>query len=341
MANLCFAIIIHIIFYTGAGFSFIFIPGFTMIGFYFDKYRNIAYGIASMGFGVGMFVLAPVLSYIIQEYGWKGSMVLTSGLVMHLYIVGAVLRPVRTDTDEKTRLHIEDCEHINGNKPEYFSKNQHKSLFQSNIHKLEDFTEGSGSAYPKQDHQIIITVASDKDVNNETDQNHKQPLQKNGLLVERLSKLGYDSNEMTNSQPNLLSIRERKCIFKSIDNLENCHKSLQRRILENNAFSRMASDLILQSSCSSSINLSVHQVHRNPDSIECKIDQEQSFIKRIKTQWVPLVNAKFLLLLANLFFVDFGLAIVYVHYPAFVVSQGASLVMCSNSYIFECATTNI
>lgn len=76
-------------------------PGFVLLGVYFQKYRNIAFGIVTMGSGIATFVLAPLLYHFIDEYGYRGSMILMAGILSHLYVVGAVLRPVNFDFDSE------------------------------------------------------------------------------------------------------------------------------------------------------------------------------------------------------------------------------------------------
>ena len=44
-----------------------------MVGFYFDKKRALATGIAVCGSGIGTFVLAPIINFFVSEYGWKVS----------------------------------------------------------------------------------------------------------------------------------------------------------------------------------------------------------------------------------------------------------------------------
>jgi len=50
-----------------------YLPSIVMVGFYFDKKRALATGIAVCGSGVGTFVLAPIISFLVSAYGWKVS----------------------------------------------------------------------------------------------------------------------------------------------------------------------------------------------------------------------------------------------------------------------------
>jgi MFS family permease len=44
-----------------------------MVGYYFDKKRAMATGIAVCGSGIGTFIFAPLASYLVQEYTWRVS----------------------------------------------------------------------------------------------------------------------------------------------------------------------------------------------------------------------------------------------------------------------------
>lgn len=50
-----------------------------IVGYYFEKWRPLATGIALCGSGVGTFTMAPLSKYLIQEYGWRKSLLVQSG----------------------------------------------------------------------------------------------------------------------------------------------------------------------------------------------------------------------------------------------------------------------
>jgi len=59
---------------AGIGFGLMYLPSVVMVGFYFDKNRAMATGIAVCGSGIGTFVLAPIVHSLVSEYGWKVSL---------------------------------------------------------------------------------------------------------------------------------------------------------------------------------------------------------------------------------------------------------------------------
>lgn len=61
---------------------------------YFEKKRSLATGIAVCGSGLGTFLFAPLIEYLIAEYGWRGAMLIIAGLVLNCAVLGALFRPV-------------------------------------------------------------------------------------------------------------------------------------------------------------------------------------------------------------------------------------------------------
>ncbi|ELU15285.1 hypothetical protein CAPTEDRAFT_171191 [Capitella teleta] len=78
----------------GMGFGLMYLPAIVIVGFYFDKRRAFATGIATCGSGIGAFVFAPLCQVLIQTYAWRGAQWIIAGLVLNGVIIGAVFRPL-------------------------------------------------------------------------------------------------------------------------------------------------------------------------------------------------------------------------------------------------------
>lgn len=67
----------------------------TMIapGFYFRRYRNVAFGIVLSGTGVGIFGLPPLIQTAADTYGSFGFFVCLAGITVHLIAFGASMIP--------------------------------------------------------------------------------------------------------------------------------------------------------------------------------------------------------------------------------------------------------
>lgn len=72
-----------------------YLPAIVMVGYYFDKRRALATGIAVCGSGIGTFVFAPIAELLLKEYGWRGSMMITSALMLNGIIFGSFYRPLK------------------------------------------------------------------------------------------------------------------------------------------------------------------------------------------------------------------------------------------------------
>ena len=71
-----------------------YLPSMVMVGYYFEKRRPLAAGIASSGSGFGMLILAPLAAYLVNEYHWKGSLVILSGVMLQGVVLGSLMRPL-------------------------------------------------------------------------------------------------------------------------------------------------------------------------------------------------------------------------------------------------------
>lgn len=102
-------------FLGGIGFCMVYIPSVITIGYYFEKWRALATGIAMCGSGVGTFIFAPLTSHLTKEYGWRNTLLIQSLIVLSCALYGAAFRPIQpiqlgiADDDEN------DKNHANGN----------------------------------------------------------------------------------------------------------------------------------------------------------------------------------------------------------------------------------
>ena len=71
------------LFFTGIGFGVMFLASVVVVGFYFEKNRGIAATLAMCGSSVGMAVIAPLTRFLLDKYGWQGSVVILSGIALN------------------------------------------------------------------------------------------------------------------------------------------------------------------------------------------------------------------------------------------------------------------
>lgn len=62
---------------------------------YFDKRLAFASGIAESGAGLGTVIFVPFTSFLVSTYGWRGTLLILSGIVANIIVCGALYRPVK------------------------------------------------------------------------------------------------------------------------------------------------------------------------------------------------------------------------------------------------------
>lgn len=66
------------------------------MGYYFERWRALATGIAMCGSGVGTFIMAPLSTYLIKEFGWRNALVVQAGIILCCALCGAMFRPLKS-----------------------------------------------------------------------------------------------------------------------------------------------------------------------------------------------------------------------------------------------------
>ncbi|CAL1283660.1 unnamed protein product [Larinioides sclopetarius] len=85
----------------GIGFGFIYLPAVVTVGFYFDRRRAFATGLAVCGSGVGTFIMAPLVQYLLFAFDWRGTMLILAGIVLNCAFFGALFRPLKVEVPKK------------------------------------------------------------------------------------------------------------------------------------------------------------------------------------------------------------------------------------------------
>ena len=88
----------------------IFIPAIIIVGLYFNKKRAIATGIATSGAGVGVFVYGYLCDYLLEEYDWRGTILILSGLLLNCVVCGILFRPIVEQKLKKRLRYLKEHE---------------------------------------------------------------------------------------------------------------------------------------------------------------------------------------------------------------------------------------
>uniref|UniRef100_A0A8C1XKH2 Si:dkey-246g23.4 n=1 Tax=Cyprinus carpio TaxID=7962 RepID=A0A8C1XKH2_CYPCA len=81
-------------FLTGFGYALTWTPTVTMLGWYFEKRRPVANALASTGECILTFILTPSFQFMVDQYSWRGAMLILGALQLNLCLCGALLRPL-------------------------------------------------------------------------------------------------------------------------------------------------------------------------------------------------------------------------------------------------------
>ncbi|XP_052766607.1 monocarboxylate transporter 4-like [Mya arenaria] len=76
----------------GVGRSFTYTPSLIIVGYYFNKKRGLAVGLATSGVGIGCFVFPPVVEIMFNHYGFEGTFLILTGVISNFFICGVLFR---------------------------------------------------------------------------------------------------------------------------------------------------------------------------------------------------------------------------------------------------------
>jgi len=72
-----------LLFDAGLGISLIYLPSIVIISVYFERRRALATGMAVCGTGVGTIVFAPLVEFLSELYGWRGTLLIEAALLLN------------------------------------------------------------------------------------------------------------------------------------------------------------------------------------------------------------------------------------------------------------------
>ncbi|XP_048772237.1 monocarboxylate transporter 9-like [Ostrea edulis] len=90
----------------GIGMGLIYLPSIVIIGYWFERKRAFATGIAVCGSGIGALIFAPINRQLLEEYDWKQSLVIVAGIVLNCAVCGALFRPIASVSKKRMKRGI-------------------------------------------------------------------------------------------------------------------------------------------------------------------------------------------------------------------------------------------
>jgi len=89
--------------FLGFGLGFVYVPAVVAVGEYFREKLSFATGICVCGSGAGTFLVAPMTSFLLDKFGWRGCNRLMSLLCFACMLFGLVMVP-----NKKKQIQAED-----------------------------------------------------------------------------------------------------------------------------------------------------------------------------------------------------------------------------------------
>ena len=83
--------------------SFIFFPAVIIIQQYFVKKRSIAVAIANAGVPFGGFIMPPICDLLLQTYGWRGTLIVLSGITLNVSVIAYFFKPLPKPKTEEPK----------------------------------------------------------------------------------------------------------------------------------------------------------------------------------------------------------------------------------------------
>lgn len=77
---------------TGLGLAVCYVAAIVIVAFYFEKKRSLATGMAVAGSGIGTFLFAPFIQYLVDYWGWRLGFILLAGVFLNMVVCGALMR---------------------------------------------------------------------------------------------------------------------------------------------------------------------------------------------------------------------------------------------------------
>lgn len=87
---------------SGFGLALCYVTAVVIVAYYFEKRRSLATGLSVCGSGIGTFLFAPLTTFLVTEYGWRGTTLILAGLFLNMAVCGTLMRDLKW-TKEKSK----------------------------------------------------------------------------------------------------------------------------------------------------------------------------------------------------------------------------------------------
>ena len=92
---------------SGFGYCLLYIPSHVLTGLYYEKHRSLATGVCTAGSSLGGVLYPIFVQYLINEYGWRGSILILAGVNMNTIWLAGLLRPAPLQLEVTAKVDME------------------------------------------------------------------------------------------------------------------------------------------------------------------------------------------------------------------------------------------
>ncbi|UYV69590.1 hypothetical protein LAZ67_6004035 [Cordylochernes scorpioides] len=82
---------------SGFGLALCYVASIVIVAYYFEKLRSFATGLAVCGTGIGTLIFPPFTLYLLEKYGWRGTLLILAGFFLNMMVFGALMRDLDDD----------------------------------------------------------------------------------------------------------------------------------------------------------------------------------------------------------------------------------------------------
>lgn len=79
---------------SGFGLALCLVTSVVIVPYYFEKKQSLATGLSVCGTGIGTFLFPPLVSYLLENYGWRGAFLILAGFFLNIAVFGCLMRDI-------------------------------------------------------------------------------------------------------------------------------------------------------------------------------------------------------------------------------------------------------
>lgn len=125
----------------GLGFGLIYLPAIVSVGFYFEKKRAIATGIAVSGSGIGTFIFSPANAAMLDAFDWKYMLMIHAGIILNGCVFAMLMRPLEPPKRKKKKTKVRAKTMIDRVKERAIANRKRCNESESSVQVVESFAK--------------------------------------------------------------------------------------------------------------------------------------------------------------------------------------------------------